>query len=188
MRCCPSCRRYLCFLSPNRLIPVRCLRSLGSAEIDQTNDCSFFVPSPLPILKDALVSAVCKTSACIYVVSQNEQKERCRIFYKIFTSCRSSNTAEWCDCKLDNDVIDEAELGWHISAVVYHWLVGCSVFVTAVESLFRELLRFASFFLYVPGLGFPSAFCREAVDNICERMELFLQNEKYFRLTVMTVD
>lgn len=103
--------------------------------------------------------------------------------YMYFTSCRSSNTGV--ECKLDiNDVTDDAtcwiEL-WDISVVVYHWLVGWSVFVTVAESLFRELLRFESFFLYVPGLEFPNAFCKEAVDKMCERMELFLQIRKNIR-------
>lgn len=82
-----------------------------------------------------------------------------------------------------NDVMDVVEL-WDISVVVYHWLVGWSVFVTVAVSLFRELLRFESFFLYVPGLGLPKAFCKEAVDKICERTELFLQIRNIIHETV----
>lgn len=71
--------------------------------------------------------------------------------------------------------------GWNwIGCSVYHWDVDCSIFEAVVESLLRELRRLESFFLLVPILELPSAFCSEVVDRMCERDELlFLQKIHY---------
>lgn len=94
-----------------------------------------------------------------------------KFFQQNLTSCRSSNTGV--GIQLVGVMITPEFC--NASGDVYHWLVECSVFVGTADSVLRELFRLASFFFKVPGLAaLDKAFCIDAVDKICERIEPFL--------------
>lgn len=83
----------------------------------------------------------------------------------VLTSWLSSNTGEATRLGVEAEMRGD---DWICigSGIVYHWLVGCSVFELFAESLLRELRRLVSFFLFVPVLELPRALCKEVVDSM----------------------